>query len=166
MKRLFLVRHAKSDWIDPVLRDHDRPLNDRGKSDLPRMGSELRRREASPCIVLTSTAVRALATARGLASALGVPEDRIVTDRELYLAPPGRILQNLSLLPEATEVAMLCAHNPGLHETVLALAPAAQVPAFPTLAVAEIRLRIDYWGEIDRGCGELLDLTVPRSLPG
>lgn len=166
MKMLYLVRHAKSDWGSPTLQDHDRPLNERGESDLPRMGAELEARGFVPDAVLTSTALRASTTATSLAEALGFPAERIDRDRGLYLASVPQILRKLSLVPEEAGSAMLLGHNPGLHEAVLALDLNASVPEFPTLAFAALKLRIDRWEEINVGCADLAALIVPRQLAG
>jgi len=164
MKTLILVRHAKSDWGSPSLSDHDRPLNERGLGDLPRMGAALRERGISPNAVFTSTATRARSTAIAIAGSLGFPPERIVEDEDLYLASASRILLKLSQVPEDAELAMLFGHNPGLHDAVLALAPEAHVAEFPTLAVAILSLRVDLWGELARGCGRLEALLKPREL--
>ena len=67
MKTLWLVRHAKSSWDDPMLVDFDRPLNPRGRRDAPRMGQRLARRHEYPDLMLSSPANRALTTARIIA---------------------------------------------------------------------------------------------------
>ncbi|MCB1234427.1 MAG: histidine phosphatase family protein, partial [Verrucomicrobiae bacterium] len=85
MKELILIRHAKSDWGDASLDDHERSLNDRGLRDAPRVGEELARRGAKPDVILTSTAVRALTTARAVAGKLDFPAGRIAAMGELYL---------------------------------------------------------------------------------
>jgi len=62
MKTLFLIRHAKSSWGDAALPDKDRPLNDRGRRDAPKMGERLAKRDVKPDLILSSPAVRALKT--------------------------------------------------------------------------------------------------------
>ena len=63
MKTLFLIRHAKSSWEYTALPDKDRPLNDRGKRDAPKMGKRLAKRDVTPDLILSSPARRALTTA-------------------------------------------------------------------------------------------------------
>jgi len=164
MKTLILVRHAKSDWGSPTLSDHERPLNERGQNDLPRMGETLAERGISADAILTSTAVRARSTAAAIAAAIGFPTERIVEDEGLYLASASRILLKLSRIPEDAQVAMVFGHNPGLHESVQILAKEAWVPEFPTLAVAILDLQVGFWGELERGCGRLAALLKPREL--
>ncbi|HVG21430.1 MAG TPA: histidine phosphatase family protein, partial [Blastocatellia bacterium] len=62
MKTLLLLRHAKSDWDDPKLRDFDRPLAARGKRDAPRIGKALKERGPSPDLIVSSPAARARET--------------------------------------------------------------------------------------------------------
>jgi phosphohistidine phosphatase len=70
MKRLFLVRHAKSSWDDPALLDRDRPLDGRGERDSVKMGKRLAERDARIDLILSSPAKRALATAEVFARML------------------------------------------------------------------------------------------------
>src|SRR5215207_4241446 len=89
MIRLALVRHAKSDWGDPALDDHDRPLNDRGMRDAPRMARQLAESGFRADLILSSTALRARTTAEAFAAELGVA---VSLDPELYGAPPRTLL--------------------------------------------------------------------------
>ena len=73
MKRLVLIRHAKSSWKNPGLRDFDRPLNKRGKADAPEMGRRLAQRSLMPDRLLSSPAKRAIRTAEIIADAIGFP---------------------------------------------------------------------------------------------
>ncbi|HRW98914.1 MAG TPA: histidine phosphatase family protein, partial [Cyclobacteriaceae bacterium] len=54
MKILYVVRHAKSSWEDLDLSDFDRPLNERGERDAPKMGRRLKEREITPDLMLSS----------------------------------------------------------------------------------------------------------------
>jgi phosphohistidine phosphatase len=84
MKTLFLVRHAKSSWDDPALPDQDRPLNDRGKRDTPKMAERLAKRDVKPDLILSSPAMRALMTAEIIANKLDYKRKDIVVDDRLY----------------------------------------------------------------------------------
>jgi phosphohistidine phosphatase len=72
MKKLIIVRHAKSSWDNPDLDDFDRPLNKRGLKDAPRMGKRLKEKHITPDIMLSSPAERALATCQAIASCTSV----------------------------------------------------------------------------------------------
>jgi bisphosphoglycerate-dependent phosphoglycerate mutase len=84
MKTLFLIRHAKSSWDDTALPDKDRPLNDRGKRDAPKMGKRLAKRDVKPDLILSSPAKRALTTAEIIAKKLDYKLKDIVVDDRLY----------------------------------------------------------------------------------
>jgi phosphohistidine phosphatase len=164
MKQLLLIRHGKSDWDHPGLSDHDRPLNDRGRRDCPRMAEALRRRGIFPELIVTSTAVRAATTAEAIALGLGYDPSLIVRCSELYLAAPPVILRVIQGLDEAAGTAMLFGHNPGMHETVERLCEGEGIDDFPTLAVARIDLKVEHWGAVEWGSGLLVERIIPRSL--
>ncbi len=84
MKRVYLVRHAKSDWKRIGLADRDRPLNKRGKRDAPVMGQRLAARGVKPDLIVTSPAKRARKTAKVFAKELGYPKDEIVVEERVY----------------------------------------------------------------------------------
>ena len=84
MKTLLLVRHAKSSRNEPALQDKDRPLNNRGKRDAPKMGKRLAKREVTPDLILSSPAKRALKTAQLIAKKLDYKLQDIVVDERLY----------------------------------------------------------------------------------
>src|SRR5437899_10475758 len=92
MKTLFLVRHAKSSWDDTALPDKDRPLNDRGKRDAPKMGERLAKRDVKPDLILSSPARRALTTAEIIAKKLDYKRKDIVADDRLYAGEADDLL--------------------------------------------------------------------------
>lgn len=139
MTTLVLVRHAKSDWGDPGLDDHDRPLNERGLRDAPEMARRLAASGVAPDVILTSTALRAWTTAAFFADALGVtPQER----EELYGAPARILLATAAQAGAATVVVV--AHDPGM--TVLAESlSGGGIGAMPTCAVAVFTWDTDDW---------------------
>ena len=84
MKKLFLVRHAKSSWSNPDLDDFDRPLNKRGKRDAPFMGKVLNERNIFPDLIISSPAERAFITAQTIAEQINYPLKDIQTFDRLY----------------------------------------------------------------------------------
>ena len=88
MKRLTLLRHAKSSWTEPSLADHDRVLSERGERDAPRMGKRMAARKVRPSLIIASSAARARATAKFIAEALKYPLEFLQIEKELYLADP------------------------------------------------------------------------------
>jgi phosphohistidine phosphatase len=93
MKTLIIVRHAKSSWDDPELSDFNRPLNERGQLDAPRMAKRFKEKEITANAMISSPAVRALTTCRVFAGILGFAEERIQQSKELYHAGDEMILK-------------------------------------------------------------------------
>jgi phosphohistidine phosphatase len=154
------MRHAKSDWGAGVDRDHDRPLNARGRRAARRMGTWLRDTGEDPDLIVASTAERAHATAQRAAEQGAMPGPRLEAD--LYGASANRLLTVAARLPDEAHRAMLVGHEPTMSETV-ALLTGASV-RFPTATVARIDLRIDSWAAIAPMTGTLIWLLPPRLL--
>src|SRR6058998_2876755 len=135
MKTLFLIRHAKSSRDDPTLADKDRPLNDRGKRDAPRMGKRLAKRDVKPDLILSSPAARALETAQIIAKKLDYKRKNILVDDRLYAVGADELLDVLRKLGDEVECAMVVGHNPELTE--LAHRLSSKITDMPTCSVAE-----------------------------
>lgn len=170
MKTLFLVRHAKSSWDHPGLRDFDRPLSARGRAAAPAMGHFMASRDWAPELVLCSTARRAQETWALLGSAFNPPPMAIDVD-ELYGAGPGRMLEALRVHAGSASSAMIVAHNPGTEDLAMALCasgPERQLDRmarkYPTCALAIIDLDATAWGEIRPGSGILRRFVRPADL--
>jgi phosphohistidine phosphatase len=116
--QLFIIRHAKSSWDNPALRDFHRPLNDRGLSVAPRMSKFMQQFTPSPDLLISSPARRAIDTAAFFAEAYQVPFADIVQEPALYEASALEIMRVISQLPETARVVFLFGHNPGLTEFV------------------------------------------------
>ena len=114
MKRLVLIRHAKSDWGEPSLRDFDRPLNRRGKKDAPRMAGVLKERGIYPDLMITSPARRALSTATAMAEVFTYPETDMESNPVLYLGSPADLGSAVDFTPSDVDTLFLFAHNPGI----------------------------------------------------
>lgn len=116
-RRLIVMRHAKSSWQDDSLRDHERPLNKRGRSDAPRVGAELARLGWVPQRVISSDATRTRETWELLSESIGgEPEVRFTG--ELYLAGPDEVESALRPLADEVETALVLGHNNGWEEVV------------------------------------------------
>lgn len=161
MKRITLTRHAKSSWKDSVSADFDRPLNQRGLRDAPRMGARLRRLGIVPERVYSSPARRAETTARLLFQEVGLPPDRIHLVADLYGADPGAVYYLIhGLDPGLTHVAIV-GHNPTLQWMVSDLV-GQSIEAFVTCAVAHLTLDVPTWDQVVPGCGTLVHFLTPR----
>ncbi len=161
MKRLYLIRHAKSSWDDPRLPDFDRPLNDRGKRDAPRMGRRLAEGGHRPDLLLSSPAKRALGTAKRVARELGLRKGDISRNIRLYHADESQLLQVVRAQPDQATSLMLFGHNPGLTEfaTLLCRYPFGNVP---TCGVVCIDFAVDRWQQVSYNQGELKFFDYPK----
>jgi phosphohistidine phosphatase len=167
MKRLYLLRHAKSSWKDPAVADHDRPLSGRGRRAAAAIGRHLRAQGIEPELVLSSTAWRARETLERIEPALATPAIRI--EPELYRASAGTLLERLRGVADDVDSVMLIGHNPGLQR--LALDLARRVPAvreleakYPTAALATLEFADPSWQALERGTAELAGFVRPRDL--
>lgn len=149
MKTLLLLRHAKSSWADNDLSDHDRPLNERGKHQTPRVGEILRERQLVPDVVLSSTAKRARKTAGKVLEAAGC-DTEITLLKELYLAPPAAYVAQLRKLPDACQSVLVVGHNPGLEQLLESFI--GEPREMGTACLAQLELPLATWSELELPC--------------
>jgi phosphohistidine phosphatase len=164
LKRLTLVRHAKSDWSLPGQEDWDRVLNRRGQQDAPEMARRLRSRKLKPDLILASPAVRALATASIMARELKVPAECIAQDERLYLAEPKAFLDVIRELGGDAEHLMVFGHNPGITETANLLSSGEKIDNLPTCGVFTALFAVDDWSQLEAGRGDEAEFDYPRNL--
>ncbi len=148
MRKLLLLRHAKSSWEDQSLSDHDRPLSGRGQRDAPRMGALLAEKELVPDLIVTSTACRARTTAHAVAESAGF-QGRLLETESLYHSSPGQILSVLNHEASDELCVMLVGHNPGMEMLASNLAGSYQV--FPTATIGAFECDSMDWGSFDLG---------------
>ncbi len=162
MKRLHLLRHAKSSWDDPGLADHERPLAPRGEKAALRIAEQLRSEEIAPELVLCSTALRARQTLAALLPVLaGDVEIRL--EDGLYGAGVDDVLARLREVDEAVGSVLVVGHNPTLHELALALTRRADaLDRFPTGALASVAFTTR-WAQLAEGPAELEGFFAPRA---
>ena len=147
MKTLFLVRHAKSSWDNAALSDKERPLNDRGRRDAPKMGERLAKRDVKPDLILSSPAVRALSTAEIVAEKVDYRRKDIVVTERLYAAEVDDLLDVIRQLGDELKCVMLFGHNPEFTE--LAHRLSGEIAHMPTCAIAEFTFDAKSWSGID-----------------
>ena len=163
MKRLLILRHAKSSWSDASLDDWQRPLNERGRRDAPRVGDLLRNRSLVPDVIITSDAVRARTTAQAVAEAAGYSRD-IVVEPSLYHATPDEVIAVLNSVPDEAHSVMIVGHNPGLEGVVQQLA--GEYHGLTTAALVQVAVPIDSWSELDETtAASVVDSWQPKGLP-
>jgi phosphohistidine phosphatase len=161
MKTLYLVRHAKSDWSSPGLKDFDRPLNQRGKQNAPLMGKMLRQKAILPDVLLSSPALRAISTAKLIAREIGYESDDILLEKAIYEASPSTLATLISQQPNTYASLMLFGHNPGLTELASQLSDFDE-DNIPTAGIVGIQWEIDSWSDIRKRKGKLLFFHYPK----
>lgn len=164
MLRLLLLRHGKSSWDDPRLDDFDRPLSPRGLRNVPEMGRRLARRGLSPERIVSSTAVRALSTARAVGRELGYREDGIIEAPELYLAGPRAILAVVRQCPVSVRTLIVVGHNPGLTE-LANLFDQVRIDNMPTASVLCAESDAPGWSEFEPAQARFAWFDYPKKQP-
>jgi phosphohistidine phosphatase len=175
-KQLFVLRHAKSSWDDPMLDDHDRPLAPRGVEAVKLLAEYIRKSGIRPDQILCSSARRTQETMQAVSEA-----GETLIERGLYDASYGSLIERLRRVPSATGSVMLIGHNPAMQMLVLRLTGAngdeysngtggslgddlADVQRkFPTGALATLEFDCE-WAELGPGRAELVSYVRPKDL--
>jgi phosphohistidine phosphatase len=165
VRRLTLVRHAKSDWSLPGQNDWDRPLNKRGQRDAPEMARRLRSRRLKPERILSRQSVRAITTATVMARELKVPAAHVLQDERLYLASPADLLAVIRELGGDAKHLMVFGHNPGVTEFANRLSAGDHIDNLPTCGVFTAQFAIESWPELDWHGGQDAEFDYPKNNP-
>ncbi|HEX9592401.1 MAG TPA: histidine phosphatase family protein [bacterium] len=167
-RQLIVLRHGKSDWASSAASDFDRPLTQRGRRAVKRVGKWLRAEGLLPDHVASSPAERARQTALRVCRAAGVAEAVICYYPEIYLADVEELLAVLAACPGDARRVMVVGHNPGLELLVeylagddVAVPPGGKL--LPTAAAALLEMPDD-WQGLAADAARLVSLTLPRDL--
>lgn len=171
MKKLTILRHAKSDWTSTGIRDFDRPLNLRGEKGAGLMGGYLRDKGYRFDHVVASPALRCAETVELMEKALGRPL-HVAWDRRIYLASSVTLIDVLREVKDDPGHVLICGHNPGLEDLIFDLVPDdGSSPLrreieikFPTCALVDLECDINDWDSLDNRCAKLINLVRPRDL--
>jgi phosphohistidine phosphatase len=164
VRRLTVVRHAKSDWSLPDQQDWDRVLNKRGQRDAPEMARRLRSRKLKPDRIVSSPAVRALTTATIMAHELKVKVEQLLQDERLYLASAPDMLEVVREKGGDAAHLMVFGHNPGITDFVNRLSAGEQIDNMPTCGVFTASFDIDGWASLGWGQGRDEEFDYPRNV--
>ena len=174
MRRLMLLRHAKTENDAPSGRDQDRRLDDRGRSDAAEIGGWISRYPPFPDRVLVSPAIRAQQTWEIAWEAMMqlVPQPLIEILPELYGADPSQLLEAIrGAAATDPRRLMLVGHNPGMHELALALAGTGDAAGrealaenLPTSALVVFDFAVNDWADVAFRRGELVLFVTPKLL--
>jgi phosphohistidine phosphatase len=167
MLTLSLLRHAKSSWKSPMLPDHDRPLNTRGRSDAPLMGKAMARHGLDPDLVLCSTARRTRDTLALVLPELRV-EPKVIYEDNLYHCTPQEMLGLVQALPAHVSQVLLVGHNPELESFALDLIGSGpkhlkeRIEAkYPTAGLTVMRFPAGAWKDVGLNSGKLELFLTP-----
>jgi phosphohistidine phosphatase len=171
MRRLMLLRHAKTETEAPSGKDHDRRLDDRGRSDAADLGAWLASSRHLPDLVLVSTAVRARQTWDIVHGAMKA-QPLVADVPELYGASPSQLLHIVQAVDQQDPRCLLViGHNPGMHELALALIGSGDAAGrkaladnLPTSGMTVIEFPIKHWTDASFRGGRLELFVSPKLL--
>ncbi len=168
MRRLMLLRHAKSAWDDPGLTDVERHLNERGREAAPKMGAYMRANGLRPDRVIVSAATRTRETWALIAEQIG---GEPVFDRRIYEAAPRDVLDVIEETPDTVRTLLVVGHNPGLQMVGLHLARRDGAETrrrlnakYPTAGLIVIDLMVEDWRDLPAEAGVIDRYVTPASI--
>jgi phosphohistidine phosphatase len=169
VKKLYLLRHAKSDYNNNV-DDHDRPLNKRGEKSCRIIGEYIKKHDIAPQIILCSDAIRTMLTAKNIVRECGI-DTNITFTKQLYLATAGEILKVIARIDNTVDSAMVVCHNPGVENLAKFLLEDGNNDSihrlktkYSTCGLACFTLQTDNWAEINPQSGYLDYFATPKTL--
>ena len=145
MKKLYIIRHAKSSWGDFTTPDFDRPLNDRGKRDAPEMARRLLQKKITIDVFISSPAKRAKSTCKAFCKAYERDSDEIICINELYHASVETFNKVASTIDDQFQSAAIFSHNPGITDFVNGLVKDVHIDNMPTCAVFAVGIEATSW---------------------
>jgi phosphohistidine phosphatase len=160
MKRLYIVRHAKSDWSFDV-DDFDRPLNERGKRDAPTMAARLKQRNVQLDALVSSTAVRAWRTAQLFAVVYEREDGAIIGIPKLYHASAETIFDVIEGISDDFQSIAIFTHNNGITDFANSLG-IIRIDNMPTCSVLGFAANTNEWKEIRKAEKMLLFFDYPK----
>ncbi len=164
MKKLLVIRHAKSAWPTGDVKDFDRPLNDRGREDAPAMAKRLIKIHAVPDLLISSPAKRAGSTAKLFGGEWGFKPEEILYKEELYHAEAAIFYQVISGIDSLYNTIAVFSHNPGITEFVNQLAPTAiRLDNMPTSAVFGVQVESNTWADFKTASKKFWFLDYPKA---
>ncbi len=161
MKKILLLRHAKSDRENHSGPDFERYLNQRGRSDAPKVAAALEEKNMVPALIIASPAVRVEETLSLMTDVWKNPPE-IQWDKSLYLCSPRRIFQLIEEQDELRDFTGFAGHNPCMEEVYAALSEDGA--AFPTYAAAVISFACESWLTVQKAPGKVELFITPREL--
>lgn len=160
MKKLILIRHAKSDWSNPLSEDFLRPLNKRGKKNAPLMAKVLKEKNIRPDLIISSPSIRTKQTLEYFIKELNY-NDEVRFEESIYEAPYENLLKVIKDIPNIHKTVFLMGHNPGLCDLTNFLVDKS-FENIPTCGVVEIDFDVKNWKDISKENSNLISFKYPK----
>ena len=161
MKQIYLIRHAKSSWAEDGVGDYDRPLNKRGKKDLPFMANRLKEFGIKPDLILSSPAKRAEKSANEIAQIIEYDTEKIIFEESLYDSSYTTYRYLLDSLDDEFNSIFIVAHNPTLTEVGERLSGAI-LTNIPTCSIVCMEFDVKSFRDIKEESGKVLFFDYPK----
>lgn len=161
MKKLLLIRHAKSSWKNPDLEDKDRPLNKRGNIDAPLMAQMLKNENILPDLIISSPALRSATTANIFAEILDYKTTNILINKRLYEPDIDDFLHVLQKVDDTVSTLFLFSHNPGITHFSNWVSD-KRIDNIPTCGIVTMKINVKSWKDVDFDNGTILSFDSPK----
>ncbi len=163
MKTLILVRHAKSSWDDVNQPDFERPLNNRGKEDAPKMAKRLHKKLGSIDALVSSPAKRAKKTAESFAEIFKIKEDQIIFSQALYHASGADFFTVVEEMKDKLNCIAIFSHNPGITYFANELISNINIDNMPTTAIFAVQCNVKTWAAFKDAEKQFLFFDYPKN---
>lgn len=164
MKTILIMRHAKSSWSNPYIKDFDRPLNSRGKNDAPKMGFFLKEKQIIPDKIFCSPAKRARATLKRVLKEIDRDKGIVEFKEDLYYKDYDAYLKAVCSAAADVDVVMTLGHNPMTEQFISYLSSTPVRKPVKTATIACLSSEVDDWSDLRNGGCELMWITGPKDL--
>ncbi|WP_299627527.1 histidine phosphatase family protein [uncultured Tenacibaculum sp.] len=156
MKTIYIVRHAKSSWKYTSVKDHDRPLKERGINDAHLISKFLAKKIQRPDVFISSSANRALQTGIIFCENFGYPMANLKISKQLYSFSDGYLVKTVKALDDNFDSAIIFSHDHGINTFVnkFGSKPVAHVT---TCGVVGIQFKEKHWKDIKKGTTVLVE---------
>ncbi len=161
-KQLYLIRHAKSSWKDSSIGDHDRPLNKRGRHDAPLMAQIIKDSGVSPDMLISSTALRALSTAKAFAEVFGFRGKDIQREDSLYMGWQKDFIKCIEKIDDINDCVFIFSHNPGITDFANSLCH-TNILNIPTCGIFHSEIETDSWKKAGISKARFISLDYPKN---
>jgi phosphohistidine phosphatase len=163
MKKLIILRHGKSSWDDPLLKDFERPLNIKGKKRTIVIADYLKDKNIKPELIITSPAKRTKDTASIIVNNLNIDKSKLTENADLYFVDVEKYFETIFSTSNKINNLMLIGHNPMITDFCNYFLE-EKINNLPTSGLCIIDFSTDKWEEISKSKYKLQHLIFPKKL--